>query len=464
MDKSAMILSLTGLVLVPLITISAFKGTIFDVRYPQENPWPLIWYLELAIILISLLLVSYRGIANIPILYKSQPGTETEIAFVVIITLVAYIISLSFFLKIFKLMNRRNMYILEVKQIGKFEQLAFVLTISGTLLIIIFHVLQYKHAFITSILTGKTLLRIRLANKYFSNVPSQIASILPLIGYFLAALGGYIAHVGRYITHAKWFKGIFYLFVALLFLSASGDKTPPIWGIVIWIFAEGSLLPKRLSSLKWALTLLFIFMLSILVLYFAASLQYPELTLEAFLLYLFYRLGISQMGGVYETFGLALTGSLPEGDFYWHMIPGASFFIEYLDYHKVLMMITESRGITEMGVKNTYFIAEAYAIGGIFLMFLSPIIVGFSTALGLVILTRFMQKIMGKDISQAVTLMLYLRTHAITGGFSNFPLFKGLILLLGQLLILWGFCLMVSSFVKILIAMIQIIKNKARKR
>lgn len=110
------------------------------------------------------------------------------------------------------------------------------------------------------------------------------------------------------------------------------------------------------------------------------------------------------------------------------------------------MMVTKGRGYSEMGVKNSYFIAEAYAIGGFPLIFLSPIIVAFSTALGLTILIDLLKGVVGKGLSQPIAVLLYLKTQSITGGFSHFPLQKGLILMVGQLFIIWVFCKIIIFF------------------
>ena len=154
------------------------------------------------------------------------------------------------------------------------------------------------------------------------------------------------------------------------------------------------------------------------------------------------------MAGVYETFGLEKSGSLPKGDFYWHMFPGASLFVNYIDYQKALMMVTEGYGYSEMGVKNSYFIAEAFAIGGYPLMFLSPFIVAFSTALGLIVLVDLLKRIVGSKLSWPIAMLLCVKTQSITGGFSSFPLLKGVILIVGQLLVIWALCIIIMHFPK----------------
>ena len=139
---------------------------------------------------------------------------------------------------------------------------------------------------------------------------------------------------------------------------------------------------------------------------------------------------------MYETLALAKQGYLPDSNFYWHMIPLARFFVDYIDYQKYLMMITEGYEFTEMGVKNTYFVAEAYAIGGIWLAVLSPVIVGFASSLGLHLLMKIFKSAIGSELA-IVAVPIYFLTHDITGGFSSFQLLKGFLLLTVHLGVLW---------------------------
>ena len=119
------------------------------------------------------------------------------------------------------------------------------------------------------------------------------------------------------------------------------------------------------------------------------------------------------------------------------MVPGASFFIDYIPYDKALMMVTEGYGYSEMGVKNSFFISEAYGIGGMLLVFFSPIVVGMCYALGSYFLYLFLKKFFGYAVSVIFTLPIYILSSALTGGFSSFPLFKGLLLEVLCLGVIW---------------------------
>ncbi|MBC7221584.1 hypothetical protein H5T56_01140 [Candidatus Bipolaricaulota bacterium] len=435
-------ISLASLIFVPLSAYLLFRRTILDVTHLRANPWPLIWYFTLMLVLVPLVVVNALGIENVPGLYVAQPGTESIVTLLVVAVITEYILTLAFSLRLFGLNLRKDILNISLNEKRLYDAVC-ALSLLGLLCIVVFYFLGYKHAFLSALLENKRLLEVRLANKYTSHVPSQIASIMPLIGYFLAAVAGYI---GR----QNLVKSFWYLVLSVLFLSAPGDKAPPIWGIIIWVLAQGALLPKHVFSVRSIIGLGFVSILGLGAVYFVTSIQVPGMTREAFFKYLLVRLGVGQMAGVYETFGLVQTNSMPEGDFYLHMIPGAQFFVNYTDFQKVLMMVTEGYGYAEMGVKNTLFIAEAWAIGGLPLALLSPIIVGISTGIGLAILVPIVRQIVGKELAPFISLILYLKTHDITGGFSSFPLFKGLILVLGQIAIIFLLYYLVIAFKKML--------------
>jgi len=428
MNEVALVISLVGLVIVPLIAYFLLKGTLFDISNPHSNPWPLLWYFNLAIVLVPVVIVSAVGVENAPGLFLAQPGTESTVALVVFTTMIGYIIALAFSLRLFKLTRKKVAASALAVEDKRLQEVALLLSIFGLVILAIFYFLGYKHAFLSALLENRRLLEVRLANKYASHVPSQIASILPLVGYLLSTIAGYI---GR----KNLGKSFWYLALSILFLSSPGDKAPPIWGVILWILAQGSVLPKRVFSFRTIVALGLVSLIGLAAVYYVTSVQVPNMSREVFFKYLLARLGIGQMAGVYETFGLIQTNSMPEGNFYLHMIPGARMFANYTDYQKVLMMITEGYEYEEMGVKNTLFIAEAWAIGGLPLALFSPIIVGFSTGIGLFVLINVMRYIVGNKLAPSLGLLLCLTTHNITGGFANFPLFKGLIITVAHLLI-----------------------------
>jgi len=425
------ILTLFYSISIIMLTYFVLRGTILDIKYPIRNPWALLWYVDILLVLIPINIVNFVGVANISVIYTKLPQIEIIVSLWVLVTLTTLTIFLSLFLRYFKLYSCLLRKITQISQytLMQLHSFASSLIFLGIVLLITFYFLNYKHAFLFSLIEGKPLLVIRLANKYFARVPSQIASILPLVGYLLAGVAGILSYQGRT-------KSLFYLLFALFFLTASGGKAPPLKGVLIWALAQQAVMPQRLWSMK-SLYLLLLGVVLLLVFYPVVVLQMPNLDFQDYLIYLFNRLGVGQMAGMFETIGLAQTQSLPEGTFYWHTIPGAHFFVDYIDYQKALMMTVEGYSYTTMGVKNTYFVAEAYAIGGKSLAIFSPIIVAFSLSFSLMILLKFFQRIFSKEISPYFAILVWSQSFSITGGFASFPLFKGLILTLIQLTVIF---------------------------
>ena len=435
----ALLVSVSGCIVVAGIAYLVLKRTVLDVRFAQRNPWGLLWYLSIASVLIPLILVSYLGIDKIKVFYIAYPGLELPVTEITLVTLGTYILSLGIFLRLFGLSYRRWVMDSPLNSkwlYKKLTNICFALSLFNIFMLGIFYFFGYKHAFLTSVIEGTPLLKVRLMNKYSSQVPSQVASLVFTAGYLLAIFSGY---VGRYSIA----RSVVYLTIALLTLTAPGNKAPLVIGILLWIFAQGALLPRYLFSLKLFIGLMLIIFIGLGLAYLGYYLQAPQSSFGDFEVYLVNRLGVGQMAGMYETLALATQGYLSESNFYWHMIPFASFFVDYIDYQKYLMMISEGYEFAEMGVKNTYFVAEAYAMGGIWLAALSPVIVAFASSLSLYCLMKMFKSAVGSELA-IVAVPIYFLTHDITGGFSSFPLLKGLLLLTLHLGVLWGWWRFVS--------------------
>jgi len=432
-DVVSLVVATSSIVAFPLIAYFVFKGTAFDISFIRDNPWPLIWYGQVFLILFPLIVVSARGIENIQTLYTSQPGQELDVALITVITLFVYIISLGLSFRMFKL-SRASVFVryLSPREVIKIHRIAFGVSLISAFLLLVFYWGGYKHAFLFSIIENTSVLYVRLSNKYDSSVPSQLASILMVGGYMVAALGGYLGRLG-------YKRAWIYLWVAIFILAAPGDKAPLVKGLLVWLLAKGSFLPKRTLSFRAIAFFVVVMVITLGGIYLVLQRQIPNLNAKVFADYLLNRIGVGQMAGMYETYSLYVGEGIPEGNYFWHILPGAKFFVDYIDYQKALMMYTEGYGYSSMGVKNTYFVAEALAIGGLSLALVSPLIVAFSYALGLYIYLRFSSFLYGKHVAPIAALPIYILSLDITGGFSPFPLLKAVLLLMLQtaLLVFW---------------------------
>ena len=103
------------------------------------------------------------------------------------------------------------------------------------------------------------------------------------------------------------------------------------------------------------------------------------------------------------------------------------------------MMYTEGYRFDEMGVKNSFFISEAYGIGGWALLMASPFIVATNFILGIKFFFLFLKKIFDESVAIVFAFPIFILTANLTSGFSSFPLFKGLIQIIILFLFVWLF-------------------------
>ena len=394
------------------------KGTYITLSPKKGEVWPLLIYRELITIFLPLLLINHYGIESFSdAIFNAKSNDVPWISLFSIYSVFAYLVTVSTAAKIIPIPSsiRQDLNLIYDKKIKFFADSSLVTSYS--LFLFSFFFLSYKHAVLDSILQGGSLIQARLGNSYNSGLPSQFAYIIFFSALITSIFSGILLHQKKYYTY------ILYLFLAIFLASTRGDKAPIVLCIIVSLLSYSVVTGISVSPRKVFYIFLYFFIFYFIV-FWITSLQIPDLDIEYFNIYLVNRLGIGQMSGVFETLSIPRI----EGDFFWHVIPFASFFIDYLPYEKALMMTTEGYAFNEMGVKNSLFISEAFGIGGTTLALLSPIIVGLSYAIGIKIFYMYLNKIFGKGIASTYTLPLYILTTPLTGGFSSFPLFKGLIL------------------------------------
>lgn len=422
------------LLLILLISIFAFfvyiasKNSYLRVDLKNGQIWVLYLYREVLMIFLALLLVSLYGLdAFEDAILNTRAEDLLRIYLWSIYAIFVFWASLLFFSVNFKIPVGSE-YLKNAIEDHRVRRFANAALIAGGILAV-FSVIffSYQHALIASLLSGDSLLRIRLENNYQSKLPSQIAQLIT-ISWWIGSV-----YLGVLFYRREKFQAFFYAVVVFLLASMRGDKAPIITCILLVSFSYYSI-----SGFKFSVDKLFKYFVFFLpsiyfLIYFIVSLQIPDLSLDIFNIYLLNRLGVGQMSGVFETFSI----SRIDGDFFWHIIPGASFFVDYIPYDKALMMVTEGYGFAEMGVKNSLFISEAYGIGGMLLVFFSPLIVGASYGLGIFLLYFFLTKFFGRAVAIFYGMPIYILSSSLTGGFSSFPLFKGLILGVLNIGLIW---------------------------
>lgn len=432
--KKFNMIDVTFILLLIIFTLSIFylfsKGTVIEFNPNRGSVWSLLLYQMLALVLMPLILLNFYGASQFSsVLSHVKDEDVFWISLLVLYATFFFLITLAIFLKFLKVPFQIELKkgVLESTELKVFVN-TFIFCALG-LLIFSQIFLGYKHAFIEAIVTGRNILNIRLENTYQSKLPSQIAYLINL-SYIISSIFS-----GVLIVLKKYKKSIFYLLLALLFASAGGGKAPVFTAITICFISYMSLTGLKISIKKVMFSTLIYFPTLYIFLFSIVSLQIPDLNFKEFNLYLIGRVGVGQMAGTFETFSIAPI----EGDFYLHAIPFSRIFFDYIPYDKALMMYTEGFGFSEMGVKNSFFISEAFGMGGSYLVLVSPFIVGLSYAIGIKLNYIFLQKMFSESVALIFTLPLYLMSSNITGGFSSFLFLKGLIQNFILLLVVWIF-------------------------
>lgn len=413
---------------VPFLFYFLMKGTAFELNLREGSVWSFLILRELIMILLPLVLLQAYGVKAFPdSMVYAKDENVFEVSLLTLYAITLFIVCLAIFSRFAPISHDREERVgMAVDpDVARFANASLVC--GGTLLTFAILFLNYKHVFLDAILSGGFLVRARLDNVYSSGLPTQLAYLISLSSWIVSIYSSIL------LCQNRRRKALVYFLLALLFASASGDKAPVLMVVVISVISFFYIRGSSVSAKKIFLHVPAYSLILFFATYFVVSLQIDELTIGGYQTYLVNRLGVGQMAGVFETFSIQKL----EGNFFWHMIPFASLFVDYSIYDKSLMMFVEGYDFDQMGVKNSLFISEAYGIGGWLLMLISPIIVGLSWAIGARLIFIFMRRFFGRSVALIYAFPLYILSSPLTGGFSSFPLFKGLILTVLALGVIW---------------------------
>ena len=426
MIEACFVLFLICLVLYAFYALT--KKTCFALNLSAGSVWSLLLYREFVMIFLPILLLMFYGSEPFTdYIFNIKDDKIFSISLIVIYAIFVFSLTIFVLSKYLPVLISKEdkAKSIDDPRVKKFANASLACGFAILLFSYIF--LSYEHAFLRALLSGDGLIKIRLANSYASKLPSQVSYFI----VFASQIAAIFSSI--HLINKKYFRFLMYFSCALFLASARGDKAPVLMCIILAILSYFYIKGLVVSLGKILFRVFFSLLLLYFSIYFVASLQIPNLSIDVFNVYLLGRLGVGQMGGVFETFSI----SKIKGDYFWHTIPFAQFFVNYIPYDKMLMMVTEGYDFDAMGVKNSLFISEAYGIGGMLLVFISPFVVGCSYVLGSYLLFEILKKLYGRSVAVVYAIPLYLLSSALTGGFSSFPFLKGILLNLFALLFVW---------------------------
>lgn len=305
------------------------------------------------------------------------------------------------------------------------------------LLLVLFY--GVKHAFLYALIFDSNLLTTRLDNKYLSNAPTFINTIIIYLTFFSIILFCFIK------KKTKKFN-LFSIFLIFILLSYGGGKDLIIRGGILLLLCSLAAYPGAMKINFRIITLIFSSVLLIfLSIFLIVKVQFPDYTGSDLFFYFVNRIGVGQISGVYEQFNLRLYNE----EYIYHSIPFFNVFFDYPIFQKDLMVYSE--GVldpTRTGIKNSLFISEASSFG-IFFLIVSPVVVGMNSAIAIGIISIFLSKfyINNRVLSFKISTFLFFTINPITGGFSEFLFFKSTILVL----LILSFLIFTTKFFELLI-------------
>lgn len=384
-----------------MLTVSIFfffffllKETIFGINFSKRNyNGILLSRAFLVVILLGVWTIYFLGVNSIPVFFV-KPESIFFSSFIILFTFNLFLISIAFLSKFFF----RKYFIIEDRSLD-FKNGKFILFIfSGSLFfcVLLMHALGAKHAIIVSFLTGSDLLDVRMGNRYASNVPTVLASYLKFLYILVAALLAINFKNDKISISAK-----FIIFLLICYSSTLyGGKAPLINCFLIFLFGYLYSVNRYINFWKLFKYSIPIAILGAYILYYLTKIQFPNLESNQVVEYILMRISTGQMMGVYEQLDLRIH----DVEYIWRSVPFANLFLEYKEYSKDLMMYTwgSYKDADEVGVMNSYFIGEAFAIGGMLFMILSPIVFGFNYCLSIFILIFIFNRIFGLEKNSSV--------------------------------------------------------------
>ncbi|TAJ60735.1 hypothetical protein [Variovorax sp.] len=350
------------------LLLSGFRGTIFEVSLARRTVGGFLILREIfLLIVLGVLIFEAIGYESFVTFYITNESLE-ETSIVILICLGLLIGTIAFTSRtIFrgKLMwSRSDRQNTSTSDAGL--QLIFASTVMLLFLLVAGHAAGMKPAFLESISSGTDLMQLRLANKNEVTGPPHIVAYIRYLFQLTALL------VGLYSASMSRTRVILTMAIVVYAAALPGDKAPIIQ--VLILFFLGKLRNIRSSPYLILRRALMLGAMSFFAIYFVTRVQYPEMQFSEFIRFVFERLGIGQIQGVYEQFAV----KLHDPAYVLSEIPLSGLFGESKAFSKDLMGVTYGFYLdpTEFGVMNSFFIGEAFAIGGWLLVWFSPIFVG----------------------------------------------------------------------------------------
>lgn len=417
------------------LSLRLLKGTFLEMSWRRKSFAGLVLGKEIFLLIIpGIVLYSFGIYKNFTYFYVTDE-TVREATVYALYALFLFSITFALISKIFS----RNKFLLVKcepilinKDLALIDGLYRVTGLSIVLILLLFFIGGMRHALLSNILSGSDLMEVRLQNRYATGIPTVVMSFFRFLFIFNGILFGLVYY------RLNKYKRFFGLILIVFAVSFFGDKSPIFSVLILSVLANLSI-NDRFSLLRILKYSLLMGGFSLFVLYVISYLQFGGIGFSEFFEFLLFRAGLGQIGGLYEGFAIGLHNS----DYIWHSVPFANLLIDYPIYNKDLMMMLwgANAAADETGVVNSFFVGEAFAIGGSVLALLSPAVVALNYCLAIVLLAGFFRRFFGcsPGATKIILQLLIPSTFILTGDIAGLLLGKLLVMTLLFLLAIWIF-------------------------
>lgn len=410
------------------------KGTFLEVSWHKKSFAGIIFGKEIFLLVVpGILLYSFGVYKNFVYFYVTDESVHEATIFAVY-ALFLFSITFSLICKVFyrhKFLLTSVELVLTENDIVLIYRLYKITIFLILVVLLLFFSAGMKHALLSNFILGSDLMQIRLQNRYATQIPTVMMSFFRFLFIFNGILFG--LNYSRISRITKIFGYCLIIFAVTFF----GDKSPILSVLVLSILANLSI-SRKISLRKIIKYSLSLGLASIAVLYAISYIQFGGISFFDFAEFLVFRAGLGQIGGLYEEFAIQLHNP----DYIWHSVPFANLIIDYPIYNKDLMMRLwgANAAADETGVVNSFFVGEAFAIGGYVLALLSPSIVALNYCFAIVLLTRFFQRFLRSSLGAAriILQLLIPSTFIMTGDIAGILFGKLLVMTTLFLIIIWS--------------------------
>jgi len=348
-----------------ILVVYLTKNTMLSISVSEKRFSGIFFQKEMMFILLGLWTYLSGLYRDYPVFYVADADVIYTSMWIVF-SLVAFIVSLKILLSLSNWPKIRSLGQAEdnitVKKRLMAQSFVLLFLLSATLLFMT--TLGYRHAFLTSILSGQfDLLAIRLNNNHDTGVPTFVRTFYYVMIIMFALWSGMLFSYHNPVTR------LLYIVAIVFFAATFGNKGIPIHSLVIYFAGMASCHTGSLNKLFTRAAIAILMIIGLIVL--SLRLQFGENAPEI-ISFLLYRIGYGQLGGAFEQFSLGLN----DPSYALHAIPFSRFFVSYTPFNKDIMMHMYGQfgDPTATGVANSYFLGEALAIGGKILVFFAPFI------------------------------------------------------------------------------------------